>query len=559
MIRWVLNNLLVHILFVSFCFGQNLIVDPGFEDLQFNYEGQDTLYEYTHWKSLTIKRKISKFGFPKYSTYKTFLQSERVKDAWKPYDGDSQLVPYVLHKQNLYQTKLLNPLVAGQKYKVSFKYRVIAYYIPKEKVALTINHKIGGRFSIKDYAKNDTIGQSNTTEFKQPPHFKISSYHPDSLYNWVNYVYYFEADWPYAYLTIGNFIPIANSIAEGNHPMKAISFRIDDVSVEPIKITDDQLPKESDLYVPKGDTTSSASSSINFDKGLKIDSIAKAYYQWISKAENTVISAQFDSSYNYYHLAFQLKSPPFKDYRNATNVANKLSKSNQPSFSDSLPQFKNTGKTDEKSSYQIDSIFQLDQLARSNNNNIGLQDSSNYLFLKNLFSTKTLSEETIGFNNMQNLITILLHLSRYPHFNNLLIIMYKDVLKGNFDNRQFASLVDSYYSNIISGDRTKSYYYTASAYPLFTQFVIPELDPNLVKEVNERRQHIGLESLENQYRKQFYNFKHGYKDYEFYQFFSYYPAEEFCSEEEKAKYLEKEKDKVAELKQQYEHLIIWSK
>lgn len=137
--------------------------------------------------------------------------------------------------------------------------------------------------------------------------------------------------------------------------------------------------------------------------------------------------------------------------------------------------------------------------------------------------------------------------------------MYKDVLKGNFDNRQFASLVDSYYSNNVSGDRTESYYYTASAYPLFTQFVIPELDPNLVKEVNERRQHIGLESLENQYRKQLYNFKYGYKDYEFYQFFTYYPTEEFCTEEEKIIYLEKENEMVEELKQAYDELIIWRK
>lgn len=543
------------ILFVSVGFAQNLIPDPGFGEVEFVFDGKDTVFQFLHWSSLlSFKKYSTKKGFPSYSKYLSQAKNSKSNYFYSPYEGDALFMPTHNWHRNLFQTKLTEPLQVGKKYRISFKYMILAAYYSKNKVEKSVNGKIGIHLSINDLNNEAQIAKYDDQSNPFKPMFGINNYNADNNFLWLDFEYIFEAESPFQFMTIGNFTRLLEPIELAPGPVeKGVTFKIDNVSLTKVE---DDVPL-SPLFSEKIKIETNPQ-QFKFSTRSSIGGFVQLYNQHVSKAEDFIIQSNIDSALFYYKEAFKQKSPEFKDYRNANKVlATSLTGMHQEPHS--LFQYNNSSNTDKIAANQIDSIFNLDQKARHNNLGIAAQDSANYLFLNALFCSKTISEQTIGFNKMQNVNIILLHLSRYAYFESTLDILYKEVLKGNFDNRQFASLVDSYYSNTISGDRIESYYYTTSAYPLFTQFIISELDPDLVKEVNERRRHIGLESLENQYRKQFYNFKHGYEDYEFYQFFSYYPAEEFCTEDEKAKYLEREKDKVAELKQQYEQLIIWSK
>jgi hypothetical protein len=537
---------------------QNLIPDPGFEEVEFIFDGKDTVYVYTHWQSLLPFRKITHFGHPKFSKYQKHTNSEKALDAWKPYEGDSQFIAQHLNHKNLYQTKISHPLKVGKSYKLTMMYRVLAYMIEKNQAVAFVQNKIGGRFTVNDLCTKENQENFLSNTFKYPPHFSISDIHPDSLFRWIKYEYDFVADRPYQYLILGNFIPIVKTEVEAAHPAKGVSYRIDMVSLEEVNTFDSQnvLLEISQNF----DELIDAVELKGFNVIAQIDSMSSAYYQWIFKAESFIIESKPDSAMMVYIHAFDHKKPLFREYRNVKTLQKKGDISDTMFITRLLDQISMPESKLSEISQKIDSIFRLDQDVRSTNfANFGSQDSANFLFLLSLADEKTISEQTIGINGMRNLEVILLHLSRYAFFDELIPVLTKQVEKGNFDNRQFASLVDSYYSNVISGDIFETYYYTTSAYPIFTQFVIPELDPDSIKLINERRNLIGLESLESQYRKQYYNFKYGYRDYEFYQFFTFFPAEEFCTEEEKTLYLEKEKELVEELRQKYRNLTIWSK
>jgi hypothetical protein len=552
-----MNNILILILFltgISSINAQNLIPDPGFEEVEFVFDGKDTVFQFLYWSSLLSFKKFSSKGFPSYSKYLSQANNSESNYFYSPYEGDALFMPTYNWHRNLFQTKLTEPLQVGKKYRISFKYMIMAAYYSKNKIEKSVNGKIGIHLSINDL-NNETqiakyVDQSNP--FK--PMFGINNYNADNNFLWLDFEYIFEAESPFRFITIGNFTRLLDPIELAPGPVvKGVTFKIDNVNLTKVE---DDVPL-SPLFSEKINIETNPQ-LFKFSTKSSFGGFVKLYNQHVSKAEDFIILNNIDSTLFYYKEAFKQKSPDFKDYRNANKVL-ALSKSDSHEETGNIFEYTSKSNLDKLAANQIDSLFKLDQKARHNNIGIAAQDSANYLFLNALFYSKTISEQTIGINGMRNLEVILLHLSRYAFFEELIPVLIKQVEKGNFDNRQFASLVDSYYSNVISGDIFETYYYTTSAYPIFTQFVIPELDPDSIKVINERRSLIGLESLESQYQKQFYNFKYGYRDYEFYQFFTFFPAEEFCTEEEKMLYLEKEKEMVEELKQKYQNLIIWSK
>src|SRR5690606_723935 len=136
---------------------------------------------------------------------------------------------------------------------------------------------------------------------------------------------------------------------------------------------------------------------------------------------------------------------------------------------------------------------------------IGAQDSSNHNFVLQVLQNNVISEQNIGITGMMNLEIILLHLSRYKHFSELIPMLAAQVSQGNFNNRTFATLLDGYYEYHISRSKTNSRYLTQSIYPIFSKFLLPEWDAEYILEIDKRRAAIGLEGIQDQYRKQFYN------------------------------------------------------
>lgn len=289
------------------------------------------------------------------------------------------------------------------------------------------------------------------------------------------------------------------------------------------------------------------------------DSAVLEYYALINAAEASILDSNFVAAMDHYLNAFKIRYPYWRDNRNAKTVL-KYAETKDSLLTKEFLKLTRPFKTDNQITHPIDSIFRLDQDARQHSKEkIGTQDSSNHQFLLSVLKNNQISEQTIGINCMTHLDIILLHLSRYSHFAELIPLLADQVSQGNFNNRAFAGLVDGYYGYHIKQSKTASLYLTQSIYPIFTKFLLPKLEPEHTPEINKRRALIGLEAVEDQYKKQFYNFKYGYKEYEFYQFFTWFPAEEFCTEEEKISYLEREKTMVKEFMEKEKNLIIWTK
>lgn len=535
---------------------QNFIQDPGFEDVSIYFDGEDSVYQYKHWQSLLPFKKKTSRGRPIYSRYVKQAQNQRYNYFWSPYEGDALFFAHYNYQRNLYQTKLKLPLEVGRRYKVSFMYKVLADFYSNTKVENSINGKIGVQFTASDMNTPERAAKYFDQSNHFQPQFAVEDYDANNNnFIWVPFEYVFEAQHPYQYLTVGNFTRIleTHESPPGN-VIKGVTYRIDNVDVHQVEDTVSLTIKDKNRRPAANPLPGD---SLHFNK--KLDEGLMRYYNLVTKAENFMLDQIYDSSYYCYKAAFQYKWPYSRDHRNAKTVQQLLANSRPKILSDSLVPVEENPKIDKVASRQLDSIFQLDQSVRIEGADIAVQDSLNYLSVTKLLESKVLSEKTIGINSMRNFEIILLHLSRYPNFINLLNTLYKSVLSGALDNKQFASLADSYYVNFWSESHMDKFYHTSTAYPIFQQFVIPYMQDNLEVKINTKRALIGLERLEDQYKKQFYNFKYGYKDFEFYQFFSYFPSEESCTEEEKVTYLENEKVMVKELNLQYENLIIWSK
>ncbi len=290
------------------------------------------------------------------------------------------------------------------------------------------------------------------------------------------------------------------------------------------------------------------------------DSAVLEYYALINAAEASILDSNFVEAMDHYLNAFKMRYPYWRDNRNAKTVLRYADSKDSLLTKQFLELTKTVNRNSNTITTQIDSIFKLDQDSRSGNGRkMGPQDSSNHKFMLSLLQINPISEQSIGINGMANLEAVLLHLSRYEHFSEVIPLLADQVSKGNFNNRAFASLTDHYYYWNFSTINTKTIYLTQSIYPIFSKFLLPDWGADYILEIDRKRAAIGLEGIQDQYRKQFYNFKNGYREYEFYQFFTYFPAEEFCTEEEKISYLEKEKYMIKELMEKEKNLIIWTK
>jgi hypothetical protein len=538
--------------------GQNLIQDPGFEAVEFVFDGEDTVYQYTHWISLLpFKKHAGSLLIPRYSKIKKRILNNSHLHYWEPFEGDSYLHPGVVYHRNLYQTKLLKPLIPGEKYKISFKYKVLADGYSSSKIESAINKKIGVSFSINDICTPEMIEKFSERTYKFSPQYGLSNFHGDSLWTWQNFEFVFEADKAYQFLHAGNFTRIIESSELGYNPPSGISYRMDLLELIPVdKNTALTLIIDQDSAVDISKHTEMFSNLTSFK--IENPDLLK-YYSLVSEAENDILNNNIDSAIMLYERAFRTKAPFFRDFRNAQTVLKSAGQSDS-SIVKLVRHKSKDGPSQNKILVQkIDSIFQLDLLARNNNFQIGKQDSANHLIVFTLLSQYDLSESTIGINGLMQLDLLLLHLARYEHFSELLVPLRKQVQNGHFDVRPYANLIDHYFEFHFSHSKIESIYLTSAMFPIFTKFLYPDIRADVMRKLNDRRSVIGLERIENQYKKQFYNFKNGYKGYEFYQYFSYYPAEDQCTEEEKMKYIEGEKKLITEFEEKYGTLLIWSK
>lgn len=214
---------------------QNLITDPGFEKVNRFFDGIDTVYEYKQWKSLLTFKKQSPDGLPQYSKYIKWHRNNRYLKYWLPFEGDSYMFSHIVYFRNLFQTQLITRLSPGLQYKISFKYKILSDGFSKEKIEFSINDKIGVMLTTKDMTDSTGLRIFRNNKIELNPQIVLDSFNADSLNLWLEFTRYYVPKKSYSYFIIGNFQPLIGSHELGYHPIRGVSYRIDQVSIELIE------------------------------------------------------------------------------------------------------------------------------------------------------------------------------------------------------------------------------------------------------------------------------------------------------------------------------------
>ena len=306
----------------------------------------------------------------------------------------------------------------------------------------------------------------------------------------------------------------------------------------------------SQSYLPILDT-----SLIKPTKGVK------EYYENVRLAENAIVKNDTILAINYYMEAFKYKRPFMRDYLNAKFLYSskpivdsiillklyQISRSNSEidrnydEYIDKLVQerpelnttfikswkrertiqkFPINIKLDTNLRNEIIGMFELEQKLRLSGKKFTDIDSSNLYKIINLYKKyDDISEQTIG-DAMEWINLMLFHASRYK-MPEWIPIIGNQVMKGNFPNKWYARLIDSYIKWNVSPEKNASYFYYDSGYPLYSKYLLlKESDMLFLENVNKRRFKFFMDSWEEQQQKQLWNFRHQFR-ISFYSFFNY--------------------------------------
>jgi hypothetical protein len=527
----------------------------------------------------------------------TLNKAYNLLDLHKPYEGDSYLITPNISIRNLSQGKLLHPILKDSFYRLTFAYKIICKNIPAKKVEYIVANNIGLFFSEIDLSTPKTIKNLKKLNIFLPFHFYINNFNFENRNCWVPIVIDFKAEKDYNYIIIGNNDILTD--ASEVRPWKFMTYIFDNFSLKRISQSQAKYNYKPGENIEFSDTDNSEKIrslvKIPVVQNLKL----KCYYQHIGKAENLIIDKKYKEALTEYCNAFDCKVPFFRDFINTTKLITKFKindslllrkffiasqkyapyknavkdrveylqkidtiyKTSYLDFFKVDPSLENisfAGKMDSALIRKIFSMSDSDQGSRINKSGIKNADESNYDSILKLYKEyKEISELTIGQWPMENLKIMFLHFCRYEN-KEWIDLLQTEVMKGNFDNRTFAWLVDSYIENNMEPDVTKSYYLSYIGYAHHTKYCIPSIEKKLIDEVNKRRAEIYLDPVESQQRKQLYNFRNGYEDFMFYSFFSYDPMHPDSTISE-VEAVEQEKEFIENLKMKYPVLKTFEK
>jgi len=227
------------IMFNTFCDAQNLVPNPSFEDTlecpSFTGYIETTC---AHWFPIGNYSPNSGMGIATPDYYNACApvwilqvpynmlgyQQAKTGQAYMgafTYSAVPSTPAYYDYREYI-GVQLINPLVAGQKYYVSF-YAVSAYNPPPYNDATAFSNNIGARFSVDGKIYGE-IAPNNAQINRQ----EILA---DSI-NWALISGSFIADSAYNYLAIGNFFDNAHTdTIQFQYPGKQAYYYIDDVCV----------------------------------------------------------------------------------------------------------------------------------------------------------------------------------------------------------------------------------------------------------------------------------------------------------------------------------------
>lgn len=612
--------ILLAILFsTNYYFGQDLIQNGGFEE--YGIDENDGSLMYCNWKKIcgipcdnpnylpfsmwvekNIKDSINENGSRRgmKMDFEITNYRKKIEDS-RPYEGEYCWTPSWegMSLRTLLQSKLKEPLKKDSFYRISFMYKILYEGFKLNLIENLMKNKIGVLFTNVDLDEPKYANSLRSLSIDFPLDFYINIKNIE-WNKWKSFNADFKANKEYNFIIVGNNNNLLN-VEYVMIPYKYVRYMIDNISLK-------KISKSEAKYFYKPIVSDQLKLEV-YDNSEQIKALVKrpafqnpklkTYYDHIDKAETYVIDKKYKEALTEYCNAFDYKVPFFRDFMNARTLITKFKIAdslllrkflitsqkytpNKISVKDRVEYFQKidtifktsyldffktdtsmqnisfAGKIDSTLIRKIFSISGTDQASRKNRSGIKNADESNYESVLKLYKEyKEISELTIGQWPMENLRIMFLHFSRYDD-KKWIDLLQKEVMKGNFDNRTFASLIDSYIENNIEADLTKSYYLTNIGYAHHTKYMIPSIDRKQIAETNKRRAEIYLEPVESQQRKQLYNYRNGFEDFNLYFFFSYDPMYPDSTITE-AEALEKEKEFIEDLQQKYPKIEIYDR
>jgi OmpA-OmpF porin, OOP family len=178
-------------------FGQNLVQNPSFEQYSICPDNPDQLSRCQFWNSF---RETPDYLNTCSST--TFLITPpscwwgfQYPHSGNAYAGFSIFAQYIPNNRELIGSPLLDTLIIGQKYFISFYINLGGSLIAKTTIA---SNKMGVKFSTVPYSYSNPAPINNTA------HFYSNSIITDTV-KWTRIKGSFIADSAYSYIIIGNF------------------------------------------------------------------------------------------------------------------------------------------------------------------------------------------------------------------------------------------------------------------------------------------------------------------------------------------------------------------
>lgn len=234
--------LLTLLFFTETTYSQNLIPDPGFEEVLMVKNKSTYDYKYLTWNNVVPRIRTSGIGIPKYSLYleysasskidshEKYLTKEIINSWYKPHSGDSYLNEQYVFFRNLVQARLLSHLRKDSIYYFQAYIKVSANNYGAKDFAKGM---VGVWFSNRDFS--DSLGSAimQNNKLKIRPQIHISDFKISNNEKWVRYSASFKSDNDYTYVMVGNFENLMEQNDEIWTKKRGINYNLDDLCLVP--------------------------------------------------------------------------------------------------------------------------------------------------------------------------------------------------------------------------------------------------------------------------------------------------------------------------------------
>ncbi|MDW7693389.1 hypothetical protein R9C00_01420 [Flammeovirgaceae bacterium SG7u.111] len=280
-------------------FAQNLVPNPGFEDINEETSGQAAISNVKHWFNANMRQNTPLFGTPDHMfAAKRYDGSIRNGEYFDPYKGNSTVgvITFLQRKRDYreyFSVRLLKPMQMGKKYQVKFH--------------VTSGNKMTfGNIGTNGLGALFTVVPAE--QFAYEPMPEKPQYMMGEVFHsteWEEISFVVLADKPYEYLTIGNFLSDYNLTKRYYHydidPQSYLY--IDEVSVistDSLEIEEEVLAVNEQVSVDPEipEIAPLEGREINIQSKFKVEAAKVTIKVWdLKEVDGDVISLKFNDQW----------------------------------------------------------------------------------------------------------------------------------------------------------------------------------------------------------------------------------------------------------------------